>query len=167
MLRLFRMLAVALAAQDSPKQLAAGFALGAAAGLVPKTSLLSHLLLVGLAASQANFGAGFVAAALFALVGSLLDPLAHPIGNFLLTREFLKPLWTLLYNLPVVPWTEFNNTVVLGWFVLACAFAWPLYRAMIPAFEKYSEKYGERLRKLKVVQLLLGADVASKLERLR
>lgn len=161
-LKPLRYLAQALAAQESPKQLAAGFALGFAAGLIPKSSLLAHLMLVVIAASQANLGTGYLAALLFSGIGRALDPLLHPIGSFLLSREALRPLWTWAYNLPVVPWTEFNNTVVLGGLVFGAAAAYPVYRLSLPAFEKYSETVGGRVRKWKLAQLLLGADVASK-----
>ena len=40
----------------------------------------------------------------------------------LLTAPSLRPLWTTCYNMPLVPYTNFNNTVVLeslvGWLVL-------------------------------------------------
>ncbi|MBI5200165.1 MAG: TIGR03546 family protein [Elusimicrobia bacterium] len=166
MLKFFRMLAQALAAADSPKQLSAGFALGAAAGLVPKSSLFTHLLLVVLAASEANYASGFVALGLFSLLGLALDPVFHPIGASLLHAGALRGLWTFLYNLPIVPWTQFNNTVVLGAFVAGLALIFPLYKGMIPAFEKYSETIGARLRKFKIVQLLLGADLASRVKGL-
>lgn len=163
MLGILRKLAQALAAQDTPRQLAAGFALGAAAGLIPKSSLFSHLLLIVLAASRANVATGFVAAALFSALGAPLDGLLHPIGAALLTAGPLKPLFTWAYNLPIVPWTRFNNTVVLGALLVGAAIAYPVYRGMIPVFETYSETVGARLRKFKIVQLLLGADLASKL----
>ena len=95
-----------------------------------------------------------------------LDPLLHPIGAFLLNLGALRGLWTWLYNLPIVPWTQFNNTVVLGGFFLGVILIWPIYKAMIPAFEAYSEKIGAKLRKFKIVQLLLGADIASKVKGL-
>ena len=162
MIGFLRTIAQALAAQDSPKQLAAGFALGAAVGLIPKASLLAQLLLILLTASEASMATGALAMVIFAALGYLLDPVLHPIGAFLLGQAALHGLWTWLYNLPIVPWTEFNNTVVLGAFVFSAAIAYPLYRAMIPAFEKYGATIGAHIRRFKVMQLLLGANVASK-----
>lgn len=163
-LKPLRYLAQALAAQESPKQLAAGLALGVAAGLIPKSSLLAHLLLVVIAATQVNAGTGYLGAILVSAIARLFDPLLHPIGNALLSAGALRPLWTWLYNLPVAPWTEFNNTVVLGGLVVGAAAAYPVYLASLPAFEKYSETIGKRVRKWKVAQLLLGADLAGKLQ---
>ena len=129
---------------------------------MPKSSLLAHALLVVLAASEASMASGTLAAAIFSAVAAFADPLLHPVGLFLLSRSALRPLWTWLYNLPVVPWTEFNNTVVLGALVVSAVLAYPLYRVMLPLFAAYGEKIGERIRRFKVIKLLLGANIASK-----
>ncbi|MFH1724999.1 MAG: TIGR03546 family protein [Elusimicrobiota bacterium] len=164
LLKPIRYLVKALVAQDSARQLAAGFAIGMAVGLIPKTSLLFHLGLVLLCMTQVNLAAGYCAAAVFGLASPVFDPLFHAIGALLLVKAaFLKPLWTALYNLPVVPWTAFNNTVVLGSSLVGAALAYPVYRLTVPVFEKYRQKVGAKLREMKVVQLLLGAQVAGKL----
>lgn len=164
LLKPLRLLAKALAALDSPRQLAAGLALGFAVGLVPKSSLLAHLGLVLVCAVQVNLAAGYGAAALASLLAPFLDPLAHAVGSALLVKAaFLKPLWTALYNLPVVPWTGFNNTVTLGWAVIGAALGWPLYRVLLGPCERHAPALGERLKKYKAVQLLLGAELGTKL----
>lgn len=164
LLKPLRLLAKALAGLDSPRQLAAGLALGFAAGLVPKTSLLAPLGLVVLCAVQVNLAAAYAAAALASLLALPLDPLAHAVGDALLVKAaFLKPLWTALTNMPVVPWTGFNNTVTLGWAVLGAAAAYPLYRALLGPCERYAPALGARLKRFKAVQLLLGAELGAKL----
>ncbi|MFA6030824.1 MAG: TIGR03546 family protein [Elusimicrobiota bacterium] len=163
LLRPFRYLAQALAAQDSPRQLAAGFALGAFAGLVPKSSIVSTLALVLIAATQVNPAAGYGAAALFSLLSPLADPLTHRIGALLLVDAApLSPLWTRLYNVPVVPWTGFNNTVTLGSILLGLALLGPLYLLMTRVFARYRDAFGAKIRRLRVIGLLLGAETAGK-----
>ncbi|HBL17131.1 MAG: hypothetical protein A2X36_04510 [Elusimicrobia bacterium GWA2_69_24] len=164
LLKPLRFLAKGLAGMDSASQLAAGFALGMAVGLIPKSSLFSHLGLILLCLVQVNLAAAYGAVALFAVLSPLFDPASHAIGSLLLIRtQALQPLWSSLYNLPIVPWTEFNNTVVLGSLLLGAALAYPVYRLSIPFFERYRETFGARLRKFKLVKLLLGAEVAGKL----
>jgi uncharacterized protein (TIGR03546 family) len=71
----------------------------------------------------------FIFATLIALVGFILDPLAHIIGYFVLVQvPFLKPIWTALYNMPVLPLTGFNNTVVMGNTVLGLLLMVPTFR---------------------------------------
>lgn len=66
----------------------------------------------------------------------LLDPLLSRIGEFLLTEPSLAGLWSTFYNVPLLPWTRFNNSMVLGAFALGlcliplwAAFAWRFRRA--------------------------------------
>ncbi|HAH05133.1 MAG TPA: hypothetical protein DCM05_01190 [Elusimicrobia bacterium] len=158
-----RYLAKAFVGHDTPRQMAAGFALGLLAGLVPKASLLSQLVLALIAATQVSLAAGYGAAALASLLSPLLDPLTHRLGWLLLVdAEGLAPLWAWLYDLPIVPWTGFNNTVTLGSFVLGLALAFPAYKLSEPVFAKYQASWGARIRKLKLVELLLGAELAGK-----
>ena len=65
--------------------------------------------------------------ALFVPVGFLLDPVFHRIGASLLQAPSLRPLWTAMYNTPLVPYTNFNNTVVLGSFVGWLVLAVPIF----------------------------------------
>lgn len=160
----FRYLASALVAEDSPRRLAAGFALGMVAGLIPKSSLFSHLALLVVCLVQVNLASGYLSALVFSLISPALDPLTHPIGRLLLVKAgFLTPLWTRLSELPVVPWTRFNNTVVLGSAVLAAALAYPAYRLAIPFFERYKDRIGAHLKKYRLAKILLGADIGTKL----
>ena len=164
LLKPLRFLAKALAGLDSPRQLAAGLALGFAVGLVPKTSLLAQLGLIVLCAVQVNLAAAYGAAALASLASLPADPLAHQVGQALLVKAaFLRPLWTALYNMPVVPWTDFNNTVTLGWAVLGAALVYPLYRVLLGPCERHAPALGARLKRFKAVQLLLGAELGAKL----
>ena len=162
-LRPLRFLARALTDQSTPGQLAMGFAMGMVAGLVPKGNLIAAVLMMVICASRVNLGAAFLGAFLFSWVGMLIDPISHELGLWLLTRESLAGFWTGLYNLPIVPWTRFNNTVVLGNLLLGLALLYPVYRLSKPRFAVWQPKLAERFRKFKLARLLLGAEFAGKL----
>jgi uncharacterized protein (TIGR03546 family) len=117
----------AITAQDTPGQIAAGFALGMLLGLVPKGNLLAILLSLTIFASRANLGMAMVSALAFSILGPFCDPLTHRVGLALLTWNALEPTWSNLYNLPLVPWTAFNNTVVLGNLVLGIGLVYPTF----------------------------------------
>jgi uncharacterized protein (TIGR03546 family) len=93
-----------------------------------------------------SFGGGMLGWALFVPVGFLLDPVFHRIGESLLMAQSLRPLWTGWYNTPLVPYTNFNNTVVLGsvvgWLVLAV----PIYFGAKVGVTRYRATIGERVR---------------------
>lgn len=117
LLKLLQSLVRTLHSDGTPAQIAGGIALGAALGLTPLTSAHNLLVILLLLVLNVSFGAGMLAWGVFVPVGFLLDPVFDAIGRKLLDAPSLASIWTQWYNTPVVPYTEFNNSVVLGSFV--------------------------------------------------
>jgi len=138
-------LIVALQGGTEPKHIAAGFALGALLGLLPKGTLLAPLIFALLFFINVDKGMAVFSTLLFTPIGYLVDGLAHAIGKALLSAGALRPLWTALYDLPIVPLTRFNNTVVLGNAVLGLLLFVPLYLGFIRVVLAYRAKYKERV----------------------
>lgn len=158
-----RMMARALLAESAPRQLALGFTMGMVIGLVPKGNLIAVVLMVILCASRVNVGVGMLSAILFSWVGMLTDGITHEVGLYLLGLPGLQPFWTEAYNTPVVPWTAFNNTVVLGSLVLGLVLFVPTYLLSRPLFERYTEHVVNRIRKYRITKLLWGAEWTDRL----
>ena len=158
-----RFLAEALTDESSSRQLALGFALGLVIGLVPKGNLTAISLMVLLSALRINLGAGMLAAFAFSWLGILIDPLTHQLGLAILNSPSLLPLWTFLYDVPLLPWTAFNNSVVLGSLLVGLVLFLPTYWLTFPLFERFSPKVQARLQKLRIVQLIWGVGIAQKL----
>jgi len=160
LLKWLQSLVKALASDGTPGQVAAGIALGAALGLTPVASL--HNLVIVLAAlvlnvSLAGFSLGWT---LFVPVGFLLDPLFNSIGNALLGAPSLTPLWTRLANLPVVPFTSFNNTVVLGSLVFWIVAWLPVFFLARWAIAKYRTTLHERLKRTRFFKAVQASKLA-------
>lgn len=162
-LRPIRFFFKALVTDNTPSQMALGFALGVVIGLVPKGNLIAISLMVVLGAIRVNLGMGMLAAFAFSWLGVVLDPLTHRIGHILLTTDSLVPYWTELRNQPMAPWTKFNNTIVLGSFVLGMTLLVPVFLLAKPVFHKYTPDWSERLKKFKLVQLLHGTELSTRL----
>jgi uncharacterized protein (TIGR03546 family) len=122
-------------AGDTPRQLAFGFAMGMVLGLVPKDNLLAVAISMAILSVRVNIGSAMIAALLFSLVGAIADPLTHRIGEALLTLEMLLPFWQGLYVLPLMPWTSFNNTVVLGSCFTGVVLFYPTYLVSFRMFD--------------------------------
>ncbi len=162
-LKPIRLFAKALVVDATPKQMALGCALGIAIGLVPKGNLIAIALMVVLGALRVNLAVGVLTAFCVSWMGIFIDPFSHQIGLEVLNHDSLKNFWTELYNLPFVPWTRFNNTVVMGSTVLGLALVLPVYWATQPLFAKYTPKWGDKVARFKVVQVLQGTELTSKL----
>ena len=126
----------AITAGDSPRLLAASVALGMLLGLLPKGNLLAIGLSLVIGAYRVNIAVVMLSALAFSCVGLLTDPLTDRLGLMLLEWDVLRPTWTALYNLPLAPWTDFNNTVVLGSLLLGLLLWYPTYRVARVFFER-------------------------------
>jgi len=135
-----------LKTHDSPRQLALGVAFGVVLGLTPKGNLLALVVGMLLFSLRVNLQMGMLTGLGVSFFAALLDPVTERIGHGLLTAPPLYPAWTALYNLPLVPWTGFNNTVVLGSFVLGWLLFYPTYRVALPVFEWRAARLKRRAR---------------------
>ena len=146
-LKLLQSFLKTLHSDGSPHQLAMGVVLGAALGLTPLLNISNLVVLALLILLNVSFGAGMVALVVFTPVGFLLDPLFDRLGHLLLTgTPALTGFWTALYNTPGIPYTNFNNTVVLGSLVAWLLLALPLYFSARAGVVKYRATLGKRVR---------------------
>ena len=123
-----RFLVCAFNRERSPRQLALGIALGVVIGLVPKANLVAVALVLMLFALRINLLAGLTTAIGFSWLSLLIDPVLDHLGRALLTLVPLQPLFAGIYELPYVPWTAFNNTVVMGALFVGLLQFYPTYR---------------------------------------
>ena len=133
----FRYLYKLFTKDDSPKQLAFGVALGLVIGLIPKGNLVAATLMVMLFAFRTNLGAGLLTIGGVSAIGTRIDPLLDAIGARILGSPTFYDRMSDWYELPLVPWTSLNNTVVLGGTVLGAALFYPAYHLSEMLFERY------------------------------
>jgi uncharacterized protein (TIGR03546 family) len=159
LIKLIQSLLGALHSEGTPGQLAAGIALGAFLGLTPFFNLHNALIFAALVLLNVSFAGGMLGWAVFVPIGFLLDPLFDWIGHRLLLAESLRGFWTSMYNTPIVPLTNFNNTVVLGSLVFALLFAVPLFFATRWAVARYRVTVGERVRQSRFYRAVTASKV--------
>lgn len=145
----------AINANGSPNQLAIGFAIGAIIGFTPAASLHNVILLILVYLLNVNLGSVFFGMFLFQILAIFLSYQAHLIGYYFLVEQAnLAGFWTQLYNMPIIPWTRFNNTVVLGSLILGVLLFIPnffVFKLFILQYRKGLNKY---ILKSKIVQMI-------------
>ena len=159
LIKLIQSLIGALHSEGTPGQLAAGIALGSILGLTPLINIHNAIVFAAIVLLNVSFAGGMLGWALFVPIGFILDPLFDWIGHQLLLAESLRGFWTSLYNTPIVPLTNFNNTVVLGSLVFALAFFVPLFFSIRWAVRRYRETIGERVRQSKFYRAVMASKV--------
>ena len=159
LIKLMQSLIGALHSEGTPGQLAAGIVLGSFLGLTPLVNIHNAVIFAALVLLNVSFAGGMLGWALFIPFGFLLDPLFDWIGHTLLFTPSLTPFFTSLYNMPIVPLTNFNNTVVLGSFVFAVVLAVPLYVAARLGVTRYRATIGARVRQSRFYQTVMASKV--------
>lgn len=118
-------------------QLASGLTIGMFLGFSPFLSLQTILVILILFFFRIQIGAAFLSAFFFKFVAFMVDPLADSLGRAVLEAGSLRSLWVSLYNMPIIPFTRFNNSVVMGSFVVAVILAIPIFFL----FKRFIERY--------------------------
>lgn len=95
-------------------QISSGLALGIMLGFAPFFSIQTFLILILVFFFRIQLGAVFLSAFFFKFIAYLIDPIANSLGQLTLEAPALRPLFTTLYNMPIVPLTRFNNSIVMG-----------------------------------------------------
>ncbi len=144
-----------LHSEISPSEIAAGVAFGVILGLVPLSLVLGIFVFLLIFLLKVNIGAALFSALLFKLVAYFADPLADIFGYALLVdARLLAPFWSYLYNLPIVPFTRFNNTVVLGSILISIILFVPVYLLAKKFIIYYRTNLKTKVEKLKIVKVL-------------
>jgi uncharacterized protein (TIGR03546 family) len=156
-LKLIQQLVKALNSDGTPGQVAAGIALGAVFGLTPLMNVHNLVLFGAALILNVSMPGVFLGWMVFVPVGFALDPLFNAIGNGLLGSAALRPLWTWMYNVPAMPLTNFNNSVVLGSLVFWVVAFVPLYFLARWGVARYREKVFERLKQMRFFQAVTAS----------
>lgn len=130
-------------------QLAAGFAAGFVLGMTPVLSLQSFLIFICIFLFRIQPGAALVTAFFLKFPAYLMDPLFDYVGSLVLELQGLQGLFTTLYNMPIIPFTRFNNTIVMGSGVLAILLTPAVFFMARNLVQKYRQTVVERFKETK------------------
>ena len=130
-------------------QLAAGVAAGFGLGMTPAFSLQTILIILLILFFRIQIGAALLGAFFFAFPAYLLDPIFNSVGAVLLESGGLNGLWTALYNMPIIPYTRFYNSLVMGSGVVAFVLSPLIFFGSKILIQKYRVTVVERFKQTK------------------
>lgn len=137
MLTLLAKLLKALNSNDNPAQIALAIVFALFLGITPLWSVYNLLWLFLLLVVRVNLSMFFVAWGLFTLIAYMIDPLSHQLGLTLLHSDALNAMWTAMYNNDFWRFVGFNNTLILGGFVLCAITAVPVFLLSVYLINRY------------------------------
>ncbi|TWU55627.1 TIGR03546 family protein [Rubripirellula reticaptiva] len=139
-IKLFNTLRRAIAGRRYPHQLAWAVAFGLLLGIIPHGNLLAIMLLVVVLSLKLNHAAAGLTAIGVSFIAARLDPISHEVGNYVLTHPDVTEVAANAWALPLVPWMDLNNTVVMGSFVIGTLALLPVFIITYPVFRAFRPK---------------------------
>lgn len=151
--QLFQMIRL-LNSERGALPLAAGVACGFVLGMSPVFSLQTALMFAVIFFFRVQLGAALASAFFFKFIAFALDPLFHSVGSWALQLDFLQGLYTHLYNMPLIPYTRFYNTVVMGAGLVSLALFPLVFASSLLLIKKYQQAVVQKIRTTKVYKLI-------------
>jgi uncharacterized protein (TIGR03546 family) len=148
-----------LHSENGAGQIAAGLTLGLLMGLSPIVSIQGLIFIILLLALRVQIGAALAMTAVtkfFAVI--LISPLAST-GAFVLEMKQLNGLFIKMYNAPIIPFTNFNHSVVMGGFVFSVVFGPMIFILFLILIKKYQLNAVEKVRHSKVGKAIQASSL--------
>jgi len=135
-------------------QLAAGFAWGVVLGLIPIGNIFWILIFLMTFFFRHNHGTKLLAMTITIILSPIFVYTIDWFGWEILNYEALRPTFTSLYNMPFVPFTNFNNTLVMGGLVGGLILWIPVFLIIMAIITIYRKVLGPKIRSIKVFQFI-------------
>lgn len=128
----------AIAGRRHPSQLAWGLALGVLLGLIPHGNLLTVALVLVVLMLQVNHAMVALVGIGLTFVAPKLDPQFDAVGQWFFNQPQIAENMAKAWQMPLVPWTDLNNTVVMGSFLIGLAALLPIVMLTYPVFRRWA-----------------------------
>ncbi|TVR54732.1 MAG: TIGR03546 family protein [Spirochaetaceae bacterium] len=162
-IRLVAKLIALLNSNGRASEIGAGIAFGLWLALVPGGNLLFFALALTAFLVKINLGLTIVSFAVFLPIVPIADRLLDRIGYWILTRAPLEPVFARLLSTTIVPWTRFNDTIVMGGLVVGVVLFVPV-AALATLFVRLYRRYiHARIAQSKIVKAIKATPIAQKL----
>ena len=156
-------LVVALNSNSRPGELASGIAFGLLLALIPSGNILWLSIFIIAFFLKHNISAFLFSMMLFRLVVPILDPFLDLIGGTILEFPALQGFFIKLYNIPILSYSNFNNTLVMGGFVLGLVLWVPGFYLFTILIKIYKKKIAPKIADNKLVRFFKKIPIISKI----
>jgi len=143
---------LALNGNVKKSQLAAGFSWGVLLGLIPAGNIFWIALFLVSFFLRHNHGAKIFGMAFIKLISPLIIYSLDGFGFWFLKLDILNPLFTTMFNMPFVPFTNFNNTLVMGGLVMGLILWIPLFFLFMALIPFYRNHLSQKIRNSKIAK---------------
>jgi uncharacterized protein (TIGR03546 family) len=157
---------IALNGNLNKSQIAAGVAWGVLLGLVPMSNPFGIVLFIFSFFFTHNHGGKILGMAIVKILSMLILPALDVLGWQILHIEALQPLFTTMYNMPFVPFTKFNNTLVMGGLTAGIVLWLPVFFLFMTLIPLYRNHIAPKIRDSKLVKKLTKSPILGFIDKM-
>jgi len=156
MLKSLGKLVIALNGNLKKSQIAAGAAWGVMLGLIPLSNPFGIVIFIFSFFFTHNHSAKIFGLAIVKILSIFILPALDALGWQILHIDSLQPLFTAMYNMPFVPFTKFNNTIVMGGLIAGIVLWLPVFFLFMAFIPFYRNNIAPKIRESKIVKKLVN-----------
>jgi len=135
-----------------PWQISLAFVLGMMMGMAPLYSLSNLFLLFFVCVIRLNIGAFLLSLSIFSGIAWMFDQSLLAVGEWALLQNDWQVLWTSLYQSDLWRLSHFNNTLMMGAWIVSVALALPLYILTTVLVVQYRERFMAWIERTKLMR---------------
>ena len=161
MLKQIAKLIIALNGNLKRSQIAAAFSWGVLLGLIPAGNIFWIVLFAVSFFFKNHHWSKLLVMALIKILYGVINPLVDAAGWEFLHIEALRSVFTQLYNMPFVPLTRFNNTLVAGGVTLGIILWLPVFFLIWLLVPFYRNTIAPKIRESKITKAFYQLPLVS------
>lgn len=135
-------------------QIAAGFAWGVLLAMIPIGNFFWIALFLISFFFKHNHGSKIFSMVVIKLFAPIIAPAVDAFGWEVLHVQALQPLFTTMYNMPFVPFTKFNNTLVAGGLAGGAILWLPVFFIFMALIPLYRNTVAPKIKESKIVKAI-------------
>jgi uncharacterized protein (TIGR03546 family) len=145
---------VALNGNVKKTHIAAGIAWGVLLGLIPAGNFYWIVVFIVSFLFRNNFASKLLTMTVLKLLSPFIVLFVDNIGWQVLHLEYFQSLFATMYNMPFVPFTKFNNTLVMGGLAAGTALWLPVFIVFLPLISLYRKYIAVKIRNFKIIKTI-------------
>lgn len=152
-----------LNSNSKPGEIAHAVCIGMMLGFLPKDNASWYILTFFFLFVRINKGSMLLFTLIFGLLAHNFDFYFDKMGYYILTLPKLESFFAFLLNIPFVSFTKFNNSIVMGSFVISLIAYIPVYILSRLFVRVWRNTLAPSIRKTKMITVLSKVPLIKKI----
>jgi uncharacterized protein (TIGR03546 family) len=159
MVRIIFKIVKALNSESNPGQISVAVCFGMITGFTPFFSLHNVLIIFLVLLLRIHISTYIVSIVIYSGIKILAQPIFHLIGLYLLTNNSMLSFWTAVYNVDILRFDKFNNTVVIGGLISGLILFIPIFLLFNVFIKRYRKKVKGIISRFKIIQTFRASKI--------